>query len=76
MTTPRVGTIVRYLDQDGDHEQQPPYQPFGTPAWLAALIVYVNQDGTLNLVVWDSNGVACPRRHVSHGNAGGWDWPL
>ena len=56
--TPTVGRMVLYVPGD---EEPIPHMP-GEP--LAALVAKVNDDGTLNLGIFDANGKNWPRTSV------------
>lgn len=63
---PSVGRVVHYVSgRSGNH--------------LAAIIAFVNEDGTVNLGAFDEFGGHMQRRHVPYDAsakvAGSWHWP-
>lgn len=59
MIKPTVGRVVWYRASEPDPIKLDSKQP------LAALVTYVHGDRMVNLVVFDPNGVPCPRTSVT-----------
>ena len=71
---PSVGRIVHYNDDPYLNAQDP--HGVGPDRWLAALIVAVHSNETVNLVIWDETGGRSFRSVVAHGTGRyQWRWP-
>ena len=71
---PSIGRIVHY-NEDAYLTAQLP-TPLEPDRWIAALVVEVNMDMTVNLVIWDETGGRSFRSLVSHGtDRYQWRWP-
>lgn len=64
---PSNGRIVEYMENVE-----------GKLVGQVGLVVFVHNETSVNLVVWNANGVSRPKRSVSYdaaGASGTWRWP-